>query len=1129
MTLKELKIELKFQIAENDTGSVIEKLFGLISRQSIRFNELISLKGQLHELRQKESRGVISNTNLILEANKIRERLLYFVDSIKIDDLQNPDVINRNAIENLEMPQEIETDYALKTNSPIAENLSKDIERIRHSLINESVLRYHFNKAFVIGIRPKSAPIFINREAELNELTEAIEANDKRVIVIFGRAGMGKTAIASKVLDELESSKSSNQDSIFEGIICFNAQGGSLSLDRVYSQVKQFLEEKAHNDLLTLWQARDVSVEYKARYLISQLGDRKFLILIDNFEDLLDNHGDLTAPGIDAFMKAILGLTHRIVILITSRQIPNIYQGIVRAKFIRINRGLDIEEAILFLKKLDITGDAGLLQKDEKVLRELSIRANGIPRALEYIYAVLVTDQLTTPEDLLESASLWQEEILDRLQNESFRRLTNQEARSIMHALAIFGLPVPIEALKKILGDSSIEIEKILRNLLKRAHISYESKSKTYTLHPLDSEYFNRLLSRDKKEELHAKAADYFIRLRFPKKLWRTLSDLQPHLDEFKHRVLANQFDFAAQIVTEIEQHLELWGQISQWEEMSNELENVQLNPIISIENKMRLGKIYDILGEYNKSLGAFLAALELSNGVEHHILKAQLYCEVGKAYDSNGKAQLAIEKLNESISIAEQHNDEKQMSVCYRILANIYTRLGVYEPAIEFFEKGIKLCKKINYNEGLANTFFDMYYLYIQNGDTDEALAVTEQALSLSRITGDRLQEVEILRRLGYLYISKLGNRKNEEKALAYFDQANEITDKLGNKRLEVSNTWYQCLILRDAGQQDKALDLLKKALSISKSLMDSELITRCLGFFGEIYVWTGRFDEALLYYEEELAIQLKTGDKIGEANTRAGIADIHHMTGNLELAVSLCEKGLAISQEVSFWQLECIFLWNLGRIHCDLEDYEKSLEYHNEAIKKCKTERYRLFAYNYIGDTFVMLDKENAINYYQKAIKVAKRGNYQHLQSAAEGRLAKVFHKQSNDPKMGIKHYTNAIDLASEGGIYDLRRKASYLSSIAICYLDLNDLVAASKYLGKALNLSKRINSIHAFADTYYSYSIFYLHQNELEQVLINLRKTLQTRICKYSKLIRGEAIFDPIRNESKFQQLLADFLIN
>ena len=835
-----------------------------------------------------------------------------------------------------------------------SKDLLNQIEVLRQSLIEQSEQRYLHHSELVIGPRPKSALIFINREREIAGLRYALDTQQKQIIVINGRAGMGKTALAARILDEFELHLSPNRqnDKTLNGIVCFNAQGGGLGLDSLYSQMKQMLRGQRFVDLENLWQDKQTTVEDKARYLLSCLGQGRYLILIDNFEDVLSEDGQPKDLGINAFLTAGLTIAHQSQILITSRQVPILRKGIVGLKQIHLRHGLPLHEATKFLQELDVDEEAGLRNAKYEILEELAKRTDGIPRALEYIYAALVSDQTIAPDDLLNDESLWQEGVIGALQQESYRRLIDPTARYLISGLAVYNQPVPVEALRFLLSDDSENIQSVLRQLVNGAFISFDRKTKNYTLHPLDSDYLYRLLSPEERVVLHHRAADYFFRLRLPQDHWHSLVDLAPQLREYKHRIQAGQYEAAAQLVGEVETYFELWAQILYWRDMREQLVDKLADHKLAIINLRQLGKIFDILGEVQKSLYYYQQTLISAKAINDDSILAACYNELGKAYSRAGERELGIVHYEQAIDIVKKIDDKKQESDCLNGLAGIYSGMGKFPLAIEYYNQGLNIAREIRYKEGEIVALSGLLYPYRDTGNIQKAIECVQQAVEISKEMDNKLAEAENLRDLGYLY-GMIGETQKETDC---HEQALVIARKIGNRKLEAEYLFNQSVEYRDEGQPEKAIECLEKAFKLAREIGDRRLEAGCLDFLGFVYgtLGLGEYQKELEYHQRALDVVREIGNRIAETNTLNNIANTYNRLGDIERAIEFHQKGLAISREVNYWHLECLHLENLGDIYLKLEDIQQAIEYFQQSLtvsKKVGEKRYEASSLRHLG----------------------------------------------------------------------------------------------------------------------------------------------------------------------------------
>lgn len=86
--------------------------------------------------------------------------------------------------------------------------ISIGLKHQRRQIIEENKRRINQKRRRVVGQRPIDvANYFRNRQREQEEIGRLLAASSTRLVSVVGRGGMGKTALASKVLSDLEQNR----------------------------------------------------------------------------------------------------------------------------------------------------------------------------------------------------------------------------------------------------------------------------------------------------------------------------------------------------------------------------------------------------------------------------------------------------------------------------------------------------------------------------------------------------------------------------------------------------------------------------------------------------------------------------------------------------------------------------------------------------------------------------------------------------------------------------------------------------------------------------------------------------------------------------------------------------------
>ncbi|MAG93532.1 MAG: hypothetical protein CMJ48_07265, partial [Planctomycetaceae bacterium] len=139
------------------------------------------------------------------------------------------------------------------------------------------------------------------------------------------------------------------------------------------------------------------------------------------------------------------------------------------------------------------------------------------------------------------------------------------------------------------------------------------------------------------------------------------------------------------------------------------------------------------------------------------------------------------------------------------------------------------------------------------------------------------------------------------------------------------------QGMCLRALGSLERALACHEAALNCTP---DEQSRGTTLNNISQIYGARGKYDRALEYLEQSLAIQREIDDRSGEGTTLNNISQIYKARGDYERALDCLEQSLAIFREVGDRSREGTALNNLATTAHAQGDYERALEYLEQSL---------------------------------------------------------------------------------------------------------------------------------------------------------------------------------------------------
>ena len=176
----------------------------------------------------------------------------------------------------LHEPAAFQANYALLTVNGIQE------DQARFAKLRE--LERKSSKQRVFGSIPQGVgESFRDRVKHTAEIINIIiSREDIRAVTIYGRAGVGKTALACKIMRELEKDYENIQGLIYLSTVILG-----VSLEQIFSATARILGGDAEKEILLTWVDTLLSIRVKVQMLIQHYRGFKCIIFLDNLEDFL--------------------------------------------------------------------------------------------------------------------------------------------------------------------------------------------------------------------------------------------------------------------------------------------------------------------------------------------------------------------------------------------------------------------------------------------------------------------------------------------------------------------------------------------------------------------------------------------------------------------------------------------------------------------------------------------------------------------------------------------------------------------------------------------------------------------------------------------------------------------------
>ena len=696
-------------------------------------------------------------------------------------------------------------------------------------------LESHFPPPRTLENRPTNLPVqptpLIGRRRELAELRELISRSECQLVTLTGPGGAGKTRLALQTAAELVED--------FPHGVFFVALATLSDPQLVLPSIVQTLG------------VRDQGEESVEEQLKSFLGDRTLLLLLDNFEQVIEAASGLApvlaaAPHLKVLVtsRAALHLSGEREFLVPALALPELRHGV------EIDTLTQYESVALFLERAQAAKrDFCITAENAPAIAELCVRLDGLPLAIELAAARV---KLLPPEAMLrrlgERMKLLtggardlpaRQQTLRAAIDWSYGLLTPDEQR-LFARLAVFSGGCSLEAVESICGpENEVEVDAL------EGLASLVDKSLLRQVEETGEPRFAML------ETIHEFARD---------KLQAT-----DELGAARERHAWFFHDLAVQAEPNLAgPTLGIW-----------------LERLAADHANLRAAVEWFLAAD--RPDAALTTAVALADYLEPRGLFAE-----GRRWLSEALAR-------------QQDVPAALHARATFVLGRLVDSQAEFGEARRLYEEALATYQGLGDPKGVAEATTELAWAVLQQGDLDEAQRLGEHALGLARELGDPVVIAGALVNHGATLL-ELGRHAE---ALGCFEESLALRRPLGEARAVAVSLacigWASFV----AGDLARARGASEEAVDIMRSNADRQWVAASLHTLGSVALAEGALGRAVSLFAEALADAREMGDRRAAQECLVGLSAVAALEGDDEAAARLdgaaealfVETGLAPS----------------------------------------------------------------------------------------------------------------------------------------------------------------------------------------------------------------------------------------
>jgi predicted ATPase/DNA-binding SARP family transcriptional activator len=555
---------------------------------------------------------------------------------------------------------------------------------------------------------PASNDGFVGRTVEMRRITALLSESDCRLLCLTGPGGVGKTRLARHALDELAAGHDVGAFVPLDDLTSPNEIGG-----RIAQELEIGLKGRAE----------------PIEQVIEALRERRMLLVLDNFEQLVDGASQL---------ERLLSKCPGVKLLVTSRvrlALPMEWlmplEGLPCPEDEDRDRIEAFDAVRLFVRAAHRVHPELVAAKEAAAIVEICRQVEGLPLALELAASwtrVLSCDAIATElrqgTELLHAVDATQpprHASIDVVFDHSWRLLGEVERKALAR-LSVFAGGFSPEAARAVAGAplpvlGALADKSLLRKEQARLH-----------LHPLVQQLAaERLEHSGAGVEAVASHATYFHRL----------------LAQLKSAVRSGDRVALARVDEELENCRLAWN----W--------SLEHGPADALaRSSATLLDYWDYRGRCKEGLALLRQAIAAPVAQADHALQALLLSRAAHLeyrLDRYAEAQANAQRV---LAMTRRSRDRAARLQALNVLGTCAFRLGRWEEARRYFKQRLEGASTEEQARSLAVTLDHLALIEKRFGHYDEALRLATQSLDQHRRLGDSAGEALCLSNLGSLEI---------------------------------------------------------------------------------------------------------------------------------------------------------------------------------------------------------------------------------------------------------------------------------------------------------------------------------------------------------------------------------------
>lgn len=265
-------------------------------------------------------------------------------------------------------------------------------------------------------------------------------------------------------------------------------------------------------------------------------------------------------------------------------------------------------------------------------------------------------------------------------------------------------------------------------------------------------------------------------------------------------------------------------------------------NDTLVAKSYNRIGIVYDISGDWDKSLENYALALERAIIIKDTITMGSTHSNRGLIYWNKNEFNDAIAEFLDAQTLFESIHYEKGIATSYHNIALIHMDLRNTDKAIEYHQKALAIRTDLGSKSGIIDSKTNLALLFLEKNELEQANTYLNEGIVYYESVGQYYA-------LGKTYSNKgqLCRMQGDlDSSVYYYKKSIKVSNEIGAKNFEASSLYSLGDVYFDMKKPLLQIKYLLEAEKIAAEMENGKLMFLAGDALAKAYYHIGRYEEA-------------------------------------------------------------------------------------------------------------------------------------------------------------------------------------------------------------------------------------------------------------------------------------------